>query len=401
MNDRFLARILRRWTASSPELAACLTDAAGRVVAAVGLDDWNAFSEAARRIAGQGRPSLLDDGGAGGGSCVYGMPISFGSAPWGAVLVSGRCEQVRSAAEGIAGAVEAVLDFEANGGEESDPNGRLVHSLLADPLDAYEIQSRMNELELDPALLRAVICISLDYRQNRYFNINLNLGYQSSGERIKNEVACRVRSGKYFNSQDLCVGYDANTVLVVKSFQPLSDRTKAHLALDRICLDIAAALSDMPAVSFSMACGNAYEGIARVRESYAEAREIIDIGRRTHPGGAGQEVGSGYFRLSDIMFDSVCRFLNPLTRTNVIDPYLDLLYRREGRIQKEIIECGELFVDCCMNLAAAAKTGYLHRNTIAGRLRKLEELTGLVPASNFRDAFIVKMLAVHIRQHDL
>jgi carbohydrate diacid regulator len=54
-----------------------------------------------------------------------------------------------------------------------------------------------------------------------------------------------------------------------------------------------------------------------------------------------------------------------------------------------------------MNISRTAKNSALHRNTISSRLEKLKTLTSLNPANNFRDAFIIKMLAIYVRQNNL
>ena len=54
-----------------------------------------------------------------------------------------------------------------------------------------------------------------------------------------------------------------------------------------------------------------------------------------------------------------------------------------------------------MNISETAAKTFLHRNTINSRLERLYIMTGLRPAKNFGDAFIIKETAVYIRQNDL
>ena len=82
----------------------------------------------------------------------------------------------------------------------------------------------------------------------------------------------------------------------------------------------------------------------------------------------------------------------------MLEPALQKLRRRDGTLPMELILCCEAFVDSCMSLSETSARTQLHRNTIRARLEKLNILTGLDPAANFKDAFLVKMLAVYTRQ---
>lgn len=248
----------------------------------------------------------------------------------------------------------------------------------------------MTNLEMDPHLLRAVICIKLDYFQTSYFNINLDLGYQSSAEQIRNEAIQRISTNKYFNSQDITLGLDKNTIVVIKSFIPVNDYSRIYLSLDKICEEIEKALDSFTALSFCIAYGNLYYGITELNKSYREASEIISIGQRN-------KSDEHLYILENLLFENVCHFLHPQIINKILYPVMNKLMRKDGTVMSELIDCAEVYVDNCMNFTATSEITHLHRNTISSRLEKLKSLTGLSPAESFQDAFIVKMLAVYIR----
>ena len=261
-------------------------------------------------------------------------------------------------------------------------------------VDTEKAAAMMINLEMDPNLLRAVICIKLEYHQTSYFNINLNLGYQSSMERIKNEAIQKICNNKYFNSQDIVHSLDRNTIVIIKSFIPVNDYLKIYLSLDKICEEIEKALISFTAFSFCMAYGNLYYGITDLNKSFNEANDIIGLGQKNKP-------EDHFYVLENILFENVCHFLHPQIINKILLPNINKLICKDGTIMKELIETAEVYIDHCMNFTATSEVMHLHRNTIGSRLEKLEALTGLSPNDSFRDAFIIKMIAVYIQHNEV
>ncbi len=400
-----LERILRR--GAGPKGAeACLFDADARIIAkALGSGNAAARENALREAAaealrrGAARPAENTPASADGQAEPYALRIGLGEEPWGAVAVLGPPAEARTAAAAIKAAVEALIDRETQtertrDGIGAEPYGKLLRMLISGGADQFETRRLVDTLDLDPYLQRAAVCVRLDFKKNSFFNLNLNLGYQSESERIRAEIIDRIRAMKYLNSQDACAAVDAETVLLAKAFLGSGDPAKVHRALDKICAEIAEMLKTEKAVSFSLASGKAYPDIFALRTSFAEAMELIGIGDAVNSGG-------GYYRPEELLFETVHHFMNDLMKSNIVEPYFDRLPRKDGKIRTEILDCAELFVDCCMNVSTAGRVGYLHRNTIGVRLQKFSEATGLRPAASFKDAFIVKMLALRAREENL
>jgi len=61
------------------------------------------------------------------------------------------------------------------------------------------------------------------------------------------------------------------------------------------------------------------------------------------------------------------------------------------------LDTAEAFVDHQFNLSATAQALHFHRNTVAAYLKQFTELTGYDPASNFQDALLTKLMAIHLR----
>jgi carbohydrate diacid regulator len=325
---------------------------------------------------------------------AYGTPVYFNKELCGSVVVHGPSNTASRQGELIRVSIESALEYaqySQNRDSPGDPIAPIAQMLLSDKPDMEKLLPMMNRQELDPSLLRAVICISLRFHQTSYFNINLSLGYQASIERIRTEVIKRLRANRYLNSQDIVYQYNGNTLAIIKSFISTADRTKVYLSLDRICRDLEKTLKEFSAFSFGISYGNLSYGVNELKKSLSEAMEIITIGQRTRP-------DEQLYILEYILFDNVCHYLYPQIISKMIEPAIAKLKRKNGTLPAELVSCAEAFVDNCMSFSQTAKNHRTHRNTITSRLEKLKVLTGLDPVNSFRDAFIIKMLATYVRQ---
>ncbi|MBW7571406.1 PucR family transcriptional regulator [Caproiciproducens faecalis] len=326
---------------------------------------------------------------------TYGVPLFLENKLWGTIIIKDAYKKVTSIGAILKAAVESALEFELfNHSIVNSQNQQisLVYSLLEDRPDVNSIISSMNKLEIVPYLYRTVIVIELEYIQNKYFNINLNLGYQPSIEKSNQQLLNLVRSNPYLNSQDLYTIYEEKNIVIIKSFNPSSDISKVYLAIDKICKSIADSLSTLNTYKFRIAYGNLYSSVEDIHKSYHEAQNIINIVSKKND-------SFGFFVLDDILFDNVCQSLPTQLVNKIIEPVLAKLTKKNGVVQTELLDCADLLVENSMNISHASQQGYLHRNTITARMKKLKALTGLDPYTSFKDAFMVKMLATYVRMN--
>ncbi len=308
----------------------------------------------------------------------------------------GRLEEISQV---VAMAVEAVLAA-AEARSSPDPaslpreayGAHLVQALLEGSRSREDILALAHRAELDEALLRSTICIELDYKINHYFNINLNLGYVSLLENLRAEILEKLRRNKYLNTQDFFGFYGTDRLVISKSFLPGADSSRIYLALDRICHQILEDLSQFQLLEARMAYGNLYGDLFSVRKSYDEAQEILTLGKLQDP-------DLGFYSIGGILLDNICRFLHPQIVNKIILPTLQQLCDEEGHFLYDLLRCGEVFVDHCMDYTAAAAAAYMHRNTLKTKLTRLTDLTGLHPTEDFTHALIIKLLAVYARQN--
>jgi carbohydrate diacid regulator len=331
----------------------------------------------------------------GGADSIYGTPVLCRNELEGAVIIRGRAGEAQGLGNRIRGALESALEYVWHSRQRNNPGDefRTLRALLTGQAVAEEMHSLINRRELDPARLRSVICFSLEFHQTNYFNINLNLGYQSGIEKIRGEVLEKLRGNRYLNSQDMVFQYNNTTLVIIKSFIPVSDYSRIYMALDKICGDMEAELRNQSALSFGIAYGNLYYDMMELQKSFNEAMEIINIGQN-------MKLEGGFYMLEHILFDYVCHYLSPQIVNKLIEPALAKLTKPGGSLREEVLGCAEAVVDNCMSLSSTSRRRGWHRNTIGSRLERLKALTGLDPLRNFRDAFIIKMLAVSARRRD-
>ena len=327
-------------------------------------------------------------------SSVYGVPLYADDELYGTVIVRGQAKTASEIGEKIKTAIETIIAYEKYTNADADHKDMITSlalRIINGDTDREGLYSDMYKLDMDPELLRCVIYIKLSYRQNNYFNINLNLGYSSGIEQFKSRFIEKLGANMYFNSQDIVFMYDYDTALIIKSFIPGPDLSRIYQSLDKICESVADDCSDFKSAGFKIACGSIYASLADVPKSFKEAEDLIKIG-------ISSKKDSNIFMPENMLFESLCYYMNSQIKNRIILSTISRLTKRDGQIASEIIDCAEAYVDSCMNVTETSKRTGLHRNTINSRLDKLRQMTGLDPSKSFRDAFIIKEAAVYIRQ---
>lgn len=392
----FLNYLVKKY--QTPEAKICITDSSTRVLAATEEHLIGIHDQTAGYILRIQQPATITQSTSASSSNQFvtcGIPIHRGSEFWGTVIVMAPAALSSQLCRTLQVALESALVFDSyRSKKDTDPKdelNRIAAMMVSEHIDFDSLIPLMHQHELEPNLSRTVIYIRLEYHENSYFNINLNLGYQSSIEKLRQEVADRIQHSRYLNSQDLIYLPDRNTILVIKSFQPSEDLSRVYLALDVICKDLEKLLSRFSFFSFFISYGNLYPKIEMLSKSRKEAELTLLTGKELGKPGP-------FYILEDLLFESICRSLQPQVVNKLLEPSLQKLYRHDGTLPDELIDCCESFVDHCMSFSRTSTAIQQHRNTISTRLKKLQALTGLDPTSNFQDAFLVKMLAIYSKQ---
>lgn len=392
INTDFFAGILNQY--KDEDVIVHLCNANSRIIASTDQSSIGSHSTSASFVLQEGHTVIIGGEAASGtNTVIYASLIKVPNYSLLAVVATGESKKASEQGNLIKTAIETALSYQAflsRDTQRTDERASVGRALVEGDFSEQNIIAKMNKLELVPNLLRSVIYIHLLHDEPTYFNVSLNLGYQSSIERKNEEIVNRLSKGKYFNTQDLIILYDRNTVLIIKSFINGSDVFRAYLSLDKICSDISKILSEFTSLNYHIAYGNLYPDLHGVRRSFLEANDTIEIGKSTLP-------DEHFYSLEDLLFEHVCKGINPQIVNKIIQSCIAGLQENETEFPEELIQTAEAYVDNCMRLSRTSNAIYLHRNTISKQLTKLKEKTGLDPQNSFRDAFLVKIIATYLK----
>ena len=225
-----------------------------------------------------------------------------------------------------------------------------------------------------------------------YFNISLDLGYNSTLEVMQAGMLNIISANAHITQKDLVSFIDTDDIVIIKSFLRIEDVSKIYLALDKICCVLLDELRDASAYSFHICYGNVYGDIFDAAKSYNDAKEIMSMSLAIHP-------ENGFYTLEDIFFESVCDTLHPQIINKIIRPYLKSLMDENGKLKGDLLKVAAKYVDNCMRIGKTAEDLYLHRNTVDSKLEQFKKITGLDPAKSYRDSFLIKMLVIYYQKN--
>lgn len=235
------------------------------------------------------------------------------------------------------------------------------------------------------AVLRKIMC-DPDYKPDRKLLKKYGIDQGTGGtvavfrsympqENDLNELICDMVP---LEAGDLPVPIDRATVALV--------RKNGHMGTDELKEYAEAVICTMESegiVGIRTGIGRDYNGLAELRNSYLEAREALSIGMK--------------FQGKDNVFcydsQTLERILDciPAERTEQFRKEFPGIYSPDI-MTDEMKETVRVFFRNDLNLTAAARQLFVHRNTLNYRLDKIRRETGL-DLRSFRDAVIFSILS--------
>lgn len=385
----FLEMVLKRH--ETPQCTIHITDAEARIMVSSQHYREGTPSKTAMYVIQIGRPTVIDSQPETGNNQSYCTPVFVDEVLQGSVVVKGPEQQITVLGNTIKYSLETALEYERHTQQDFSALNERTHlakQLLQQNSDPDKLLSTMNRLELDPSLLRCVIYIEMEFHQTKYFSINLNLGYQSSIEKIRQEILDIVKNNQFLNAEDLVVNHTNNSIVVIKSFIPVKDLSRIYLSLDVICQSYVEALKKQPAFSFHIAYGNLHYGPKSVAKSLQEAIDTLHIGKIS-------KQKSQFYNLESVLLESICHNLQPQIVNKLLEPALQKLREADPSGYTSLLDCAEVFMDTEFNIAKTAQILQVHRNTVLSRLNRLAQITSINPMQGFQEAFLVKLIAIY------
>ena len=178
--------------------------------------------------------------------------------------------------------------------------------------------------------------------------------------------------------RDVLVDVDRHTVVLIKDMtdvESMEDLTMYAQALQET-------LMGETAHQMTVGIGCSRNTLDELRESYAEARRAIEVGRVFQP-------EDSIYVFNRLILE---RFLMELPQ-DISAYYHNLLFnRRTTRLfNEEMLYTIDMFFKKDLNLSDTARQLYIHRNTLVYRLDKVQRQTGL-DLRSFEDAVTFKIL---------
>lgn len=176
---------------------------------------------------------------------------------------------------------------------------------------------------------------------------------------------------------DYIVPLDLTSVAVIRECRPEEEDDTAEYAAAVIETAESEGITGIRA-----GVGTVKTGLSVLRESFSEAENALRSGRRFHP-------NARVLRYSETSLERMVEMIPADRRAAIRDEFLE---RCEGfRLNPELTETVDVFFRNDLNLTAASKQLFIHRNTLNYRLDRIRTKTGL-DLRHFRDAVVFRVL---------
>ncbi len=178
--------------------------------------------------------------------------------------------------------------------------------------------------------------------------------------------------------RDVLLDMDRHTVVLIKEMSDVESLEE----LVQFAQALQETLMGETAHQMTVGIGRSRHTLGELRESYAEARKAIEVGRVFKP-------EEDIFVFSHLILE---RFLME-SSPDVSKYYHDLLFNRQNArlFNEEMLYTIDMFFKKDLNLSDTARQLYIHRNTLVYRLDKVQRQTGL-DLRKFEDAVTFKIL---------
>ncbi|MGD1823482.1 MAG: PucR family transcriptional regulator [Pleomorphochaeta sp.] len=373
-----------------------VTDSQNTLIASTQLNNLEKYLNLSRYVLDNSKPILVENIDEENlFHCITAIPFILQNKIEGTLILEGEKETIVKVGNNLKNSLESVMLYNMYNKlniieDEKEKYRGLVDLLLDENFQEDKVLSLMNKFEIDSSLMFSVIYIDYTFEKANYFNININLGYQSEIINTKETIDECLKSIKYLNTQDIVARKGQNGSVIIKSYLPASDLNEVYLANQKICNEIDIKLKDIVPLEYYIASGDVYKDIKDVRKSFIEAKAILDIAKKYNK-------GDKVLTLKSILIEDTFNYLDSHIINRLIITNLNKIKEMDNDYDS-FINLIETFVDCNFNIAKTSLLTNLHRNTIKNKLEKLKNFTELDPLNNFSDAFLIKMIAIFYKQ---
>lgn len=264
----------------------------------------------------------------------------------------------------------------------------LVHDLLAyteesGRADLLVHRTRMLGLNLD---LPRVVLIIHAYNLNELAETPGTAG--GARRRTPQSLALQaLKESLRDTPQDLLAPFEHDRLIVLKTIAPTAPAAATRRQLKELGSYLVDLLISRCRLECSIGIGEYHPGLTGLAESYRDALQALEVGRRLAP-------EPGVYLVEELRLGHVLAGIRDAARQRFVQGALGELGEQSNK-DSTLIHTLMVFCAENLNVSEAARSLFLHRNTLLYRLEQIRKLTGLDPR-RFEDA-VQLYLAVRLR----
>ncbi len=306
------------------------------------------------------------------------LPINTQNKIIGVVGVYGHPDEVRVVAKLVKSSVELMLEQHLVSEQiqlATNLKQQLIRKLIYD---------NINENEEEIRCIAKVVAIDLDQPRRAILLKLKEDPIQESFQTLKvmKQIEEFLVNNRYLNHEDLFSLLNQYFVIFKKI--PFTTEQDESLFLNRIIQE----LNKQYGHEFQGTIGSDHPGLIGYRYSYQEAKILTETSNRSV-----QNILS-----SDVQVNYLFGQIDGYILEHFIEPIYQRILAKEGSDLTWLIQTLNSLFDHNMNLADAAHSLYVHKNTIIYRLKKIEEITGLSINSSFYHTILLKLLLLYMER---
>jgi len=316
------------------------------------------------------------------------LPITFGGEIIGVVGITGDPEKVRVYGKLLKNAVELMLQdsfLKQQLQVEAGARDRFIHDLLKGRYgpDMSFLHLRAQALEYNIELPRVAMVIDIIEIDGVSLQewMRCKAGGELNLESLTLGIQRKLRRSLEKDNMVTRVGRNRFAILQLVPRNIKEKKTKKYL--DKIARELTGNLAKIFNVTVSIGIGNMADTTEEYSRSYREACMIQKITRKI-------ESPPSIYYWDDLGVNIVLEYL-PENVAELVEKAISVL-------DDGLKETVTVFFDCNLSVNKAAKTLFVHRNTMTYRLDRVMNLTGLDPRK-FYDAMYL-YLAIMVEKYN-
>jgi carbohydrate diacid regulator len=309
------------------------------------------------------------------------MPFYYNNSIAGVIGITGSPKEIENTAEMVRMSFELMLDQQALKERvyfHQSQKTFFINQLLA-VTDEEEWESTKNwgeKLGYDLNIPRVVCLISI---KNIDELVSRNPLFTK--EKAKEYIITRLKSSKLHSKQDISSYINVDQIIIFKTFNSHENDMRIYIKdyVDEIVADLKKLKID-----FTCAIGNYHKSLFGYKESYKEAKIMIDYSKENN----------NIIFASDHIFEILFLSINKELIEYYLKPFVDKVSD-----PSYMVETIGALINNNMNLVNASKELYVHRNTMIFRMNKLKDKLGINPIHNVSDRILLHLIYLYVKYY--